>query len=72
MQHSSHHNFSFSSRASTHFTVMKAQNIALEAIYCYEIVNIVTKIFIHYLFLNYNISDAREIFIFGEKLSDFS
>ena len=40
--------------------------------YCYEFVNIVCKICIYYLFLNYNISDAREIFIFGEKARDFS
>ena len=40
--------------------------------YCYEFVNIVTKICISYLILNYNISDAREIFIFGEKARDFS
>ena len=40
--------------------------------YCYEFVNIVTKTCIHYLFLNYNISDAREIFIFGEKSRDFT
>ena len=39
---------------------------------CYEFVNIVTKICIYYSFLNYNISDAREIFIFGEKSRDFS
>ena len=36
-------------------------------IYCYEFANIVCKICIHYLFLNYNISDALQIFIFGEK-----
>ena len=42
------------------------------ALYCYEFVNIVTKICIYYLFLNYNISDARGIFIFGEKSRDFS
>ena len=41
-------------------------------IYYYEFVNIVCKICIYYLFLNYNISDAREIFIFGEKARDFS
>ena len=41
-------------------------------IYCYEFVNIVCKICIYYLFLNYNISDAREIFIFGEKARDLS
>ena len=40
--------------------------------YCYEFVNIVCKICIYYLFLNYNISDAREIFIFGEKARDLS
>ena len=40
--------------------------------YCYEFVNIVCKICIYYLFLNYNISDAREKFIFGEKARDFS
>ena len=38
----------------------------------YKFVNIVCKICIYYLFLNYNISDAREIFIFGEKSRDFS
>ena len=40
--------------------------------YCYEFVNIVTKICMYCLFFNYNISDAREIFIFNEKLCDFS
>ena len=40
--------------------------------YWYEFVNIVCKICIYYLFLNYNISDAREIFIFCEKSRDFS
>ena len=40
--------------------------------YCYEFVNIVNKICIYCLFLNYNISDARGIFIFGEKSRDFS
>ena len=40
--------------------------------YCHEFVNIVCKISIYYLFLNYNISDAREIFIFGEKSRDRS
>ena len=40
--------------------------------YSYGFVNIGTKICIFYLFLNYNISDAREIFIFGEKSRDFS
>ena len=41
-------------------------------IYCNEFVNIVCKICIYYLFLNYNISDARETFIFGEKSRDLS
>ena len=41
-------------------------------VYCYEFVNIACKICIYYLFLNYNISDAREIFIFGEKSRDLS
>ena len=40
--------------------------------YYYEFVNIVCKIYIYYLFLYYNISDAREIFIFGEKSRDLS
>ena len=37
-------------------------------IYCYEFVNIECKICICYLFLYCNISDALEIFIFGENL----
>ena len=47
-----------------------AQELKLQT-YCYEFVNIVCKICIFYLFLNYNISDAREILIFGEKARDF-
>ena len=41
-------------------------------IYCCGFVNIGTKICIDYLLLNYNISDAREIFIFDKKSRDFS
>ena len=51
---------------------MNSVDTSVWSTYCYEFVNIVCKICIYYLLLNYNISDAREIFIFGEKARDFS
>ena len=44
----------------------------LSARYCCEFVNIVCKICKYYLFLYNNISDVLKIFIFCEKLHNFS